>query len=148
MLITILNILYQDVKTIKLRHFRFGGRSVENLFTLAITSAFIVIFLTVVIFREINEEYAFVNKKVIEKTDSEIASSTEIIAEDNVNLININTATIEELITLSGIGEVTAQKIIDYRENNNGFLYIEELLEVNGIGQAKLDKIRDYITVG
>jgi len=147
-LITILNILYQDVKTIKLRHFRFGGRSVENLFTLAITSAFIVIFLTVVIFREINEEYAFVNKKVIEKTDSEIASSTEIIAEDNVNLININTATIEELITLSGIGEVTAQKIIDYRENNNGFLYIEELLEVNGIGQAKLDKIRDYITVG
>lgn len=65
---------------------------------------------------------------------------------DNL-LVNINTATINELMILEGIGEVTAQNIIDYRENNNGFLTIDELLKVDGIGEAKLEKIRNYITL-
>ena len=63
-------------------------------------------------------------------------------------IININTATIEELITLDGIGKVTAQKIIEYREKNNGFLTIDELTKVDGIGEGKLDKIRNRITTG
>ncbi|MBQ8410512.1 MAG: helix-hairpin-helix domain-containing protein, partial [Ruminiclostridium sp.] len=41
----------------------------------------------------------------------------------------------------------TAQKIIDYREENNGFLTIDELLKVDGIGEAKLEKIRSFITI-
>ena len=69
------------------------------------------------------------------------------IVPDNM-IININTATKDELMSLDGIGEVTAERIIKYRDNNNGFLTIEELTEVEGIGEAKLDKIRSRITVG
>ncbi len=63
-------------------------------------------------------------------------------------LININTATAEELTALDGIGEKTAENIIEYREKNNGFLDIEELMEVSGIGEAKFNKIKDNVTVG
>ena len=49
---------------------------------------------------------------------------------------------------LPGIGEKTAENIIEYREKNNGFLDIEELMEVSGIGEAKFNKIKDNVTVG
>lgn len=61
--------------------------------------------------------------------------------------ININTATAEELASISGIGEVTAQNIIEYREANNGFLDTEELMNVKGIGKKTYEKIKPYITV-
>jgi len=63
------------------------------------------------------------------------------------DLININTATQEELETLSGIGPVTAQKIIAYRQENGPFTTIEEIQKVSGIGPATFEKIRDFITV-
>lgn len=62
------------------------------------------------------------------------------------NLVNINTASKEELLKLPGIGEVTAEKIINYRENNN-FTKIEDLKNVNGIGIATYNKLKDLICV-
>lgn len=62
-------------------------------------------------------------------------------------LVNINTASVEELDTLQGIGPVTAQKIVDYRTANGGFSSIEEIKNVPGIGEAKFAAIRDAITV-
>lgn len=61
--------------------------------------------------------------------------------------ININTASLEELKTLSGIGDVTAAKIIEYREEYGCFLNIDELTEINGIGDIKFDKLRPYVRI-
>ena len=61
--------------------------------------------------------------------------------------ININTASIEDLTALPGIGEATAKKIVEYRDKNGKFKSIEELMEVNGIGEAKFEAIADLIEV-
>lgn len=61
--------------------------------------------------------------------------------------ININTATKEILIMLPGVGESTAEKIINYRETHNGFKKIEHIMKVKGIGKKKFEKLKEYITV-
>jgi competence protein ComEA len=63
-------------------------------------------------------------------------------------LININTATQSELESLPGIGPVTAERIIAYREDNGPFASIEDIDKVPGIGPAKFDQVKDLITVG
>jgi competence protein ComEA len=61
-------------------------------------------------------------------------------------LININTATATEFETLSGIGEVLAAAIVDYRTENGPFTSVDELEDVSGIGPATLEEIRDSVT--
>lgn len=63
------------------------------------------------------------------------------------DLVHINSATLEELESLKGIGAVKAQAILDYRRENGDFLSPEELLQVDGIGPATLEDILPYITV-
>lgn len=67
-------------------------------------------------------------------------------AEENIK-ININTATLLQLIQLPGIGEKTADAILAYRKENGGFQKVEELLEVDGIGEKKFRQIEEFITV-
>ena len=67
--------------------------------------------------------------------------------DNNSNLTNINTATIEELTTLTGIGDVKAEAIIKYRNEVGKFKTKEELLNVDGIGESLFEKIKDDITV-
>lgn len=61
--------------------------------------------------------------------------------------ININTATVEELLSLDSLGEKTAQAIIRYREENGAFQSIEEIQNVKGIGEKKFSLWKEYITV-
>ena len=74
-----------------------------------------------------------------------IVSTAVVHAEHNVN---INTATVKELKTVSGIGKVLADRIVEYRENERSFNTVEDLRNVKGIGKATLEKIRDHVTVG
>jgi competence protein ComEA len=61
--------------------------------------------------------------------------------------VNLNTATLEQLDTLSGVGPATAQKIIDYREEHGGFGSVDELGEVPGIGDVRLASLREQVRV-
>lgn len=67
--------------------------------------------------------------------------------DQNNNKISINTASLDELTSLPGIGEKTASLIIEYRENNNGFKYLEELMNIKGVGEKKFEKIKDRISL-
>lgn len=93
------------------------------------------------------------NKTKKTATNTETSNSIKKVTneekkENNTNsIVNINTATLEELMTLSGIGESKAQAIISYREENGGFKAIDELKNVSGIGASTLEKIKDNITI-
>ena len=69
----------------------------------------------------------------------------EVLVEKSVD---INQASLEELDRLPGIGPALGQRIIDYREQNNGFYDIEEIMEVSGIGEKTFQKLEPYIYVG
>lgn len=84
-------------------------------------------------------------KIIIPSSKNSQGMDKESISNGN-NLVNINTASKEELLKLPGIGEVTAEKIINYRDNNN-FTKIEDLKNVNGIGMATYNKLKDLICV-
>lgn len=94
------------------------------------------------------------NKIEFDITDSSATSQSETenrVAADDDNAatekININTASLDELVTLKGIGEAIGQRIIDYRIANGKFYTIEEIMEVNGIGIKVFEKLKDFITV-
>src|SRR6476620_7927202 len=62
-------------------------------------------------------------------------------------VVNINTATKEELTTIKGIGDKRAQEIIDYRKKNGDFKSVDELEKVPGIGPGTMKQIRSQVTV-
>jgi competence protein ComEA len=68
-------------------------------------------------------------------------------ASPGATLINVNTATPEELETLPGIGEVLAAAIVAYRDEHGPFTSVDQLLDVSGIGEVTLEEIRELVTV-
>lgn len=67
--------------------------------------------------------------------------------ESSSSLVNINTASVVELMSLDGIGESKAKAIIEYRDTNGDFKNILDIKNVSGIGESIYEKIKDYITV-
>lgn len=75
-------------------------------------------------------------------SDNTITQNTK-----NSSLVNINTATTKELLSITGIGESKASNVIKYREENGNFSSIEDIKNVSGIGDSLFEKIKKYITV-
>ncbi|MFI3325792.1 MAG: helix-hairpin-helix domain-containing protein [Clostridia bacterium] len=80
----------------------------------------------------INYIYVDVTEEIIVVDESDLS---------DIQLININTASLDELITIDGIGEALAMRIIEYRETNGDFEYIEQVQLVEGIGEIKFQAI-------
>ena len=92
------------------------------------------------------------NRTPVRVWQATIAPTSEVLEIDTTPtdpvIVNINTATSEQLQTLPGIGPVLAERIIAWREENGSFRAPEELTKVKGIGDANLLEILDLITVG
>lgn len=81
----------------------------------------------------------------------ETTAATDVPTEETQGItypININQATKEEFMTLPGIGEVLAQRILTYREENGPFTHVEEIMNVAGIGKKRMEDMLELITIG
>ena len=74
-----------------------------------------------------------------------LAGTSPAYAADGV--VNVNTATAEELVRLPGIGDAKARAILDYRKEKGAFKSVEQLREVKGIGDAALERLRPHLAV-
>jgi competence protein ComEA len=93
-----------------------------------------------------DEDYVYVDRKI---DPAAAAESTSVQASKGIDdgKIDINSATLEELDKIPGVGPVTAQKIIDYREKYGTFGSIEDLKKIGGIGDKTIDKFRDKVDI-
>lgn len=98
----------------------------------------------------VNTVVKFVDKEcVCPSVKNDGCLNTELDKNNNENFpdkININTATVEDLMSLSGVGESKAKAIIEYRNKNGNFKSIEDLLNVSGIGEKLYEEIKIYLT--
>lgn len=85
--------------------------------------------------------------EVVSGTGAPPAPSGDGAGDEEVAIVDINTASGTELETLPGVGPATAEAILTYRDAQGGFSSVEELLEVRGIGEAKLEAVRPLVTV-
>ncbi|HCP31875.1 TPA: hypothetical protein DIT45_01270 [Candidatus Acetothermia bacterium] len=83
----------------------------------------------------------------IDITGIRILLPTFIDAEEENDMVNLNTASAEELTSLRGIGEVLAARIVAYREEHGPFQTLDDLMQVSGIGSKVVEEIRDLVTL-
>ena len=110
---------------------------------IAITGAFFCLLLGVFFGRTSNKSYI-----KLENTPTIQSEPAESQEPATLGKINVNTATLEQLQLLPGIGEALAQRIINYRNEKGLFSTAQDLMNVSGIGEKKFGSIKDYVTVG
>ncbi|MDK2562822.1 helix-hairpin-helix domain-containing protein [Romboutsia sedimentorum] len=99
---------------------------------------------------KIEDEKHYIIPKIgedVENTPKDIDESKSVESKSEDSKININTANIQELDELPGVGEATANKIISYRDEKGKFNNIEEIKNVNGIGDKKYEDIKEMINI-
>lgn len=97
-----------------------------------------------------NQNHSKVTVSTISPATAPSSVPTEPVSTDPTTpaLVDLNTATTEQLTTLPGIGETLAQRIIRYRQDHGPFQNMGELTNVEGIGDKTLEQILDRITIG
>lgn len=103
------------------------------------TAVYLAVCAVIFISTNSNEQNAYVSSKPVTYAD-------DLLPEPEKK-ININTATHDELTEIAGIGDVTADRIIEYREKNGGFLSTDEIMKVSGIGKTLYSKIKYLIEI-
>ena len=79
---------------------------------------------------------------------TEGGSSGKAVREtENGSVVNINLASMNELQLLPGVGPSTAQKIVDYRQQNGKFQRIEDIMNISGIGEKTFENLKDFIEI-
>ena len=76
------------------------------------------------------------------------AAGVSSAAEEQQQKVNLNSANAQELTSLRGIGDKTAQAIVAYRESHGPFKSVDELVEVKGIGEKLVTSLREQVSVG
>ena len=121
---------------------------------IGITCAFLCLILGIFIGRNLSDTHLTIenagdtNISVTQSSQTDDADETESSeTEIKDGKININTATANQLELLPGIGEVIAQRIVDYRTESGPFQSVDDLLNVSGIGEKKLEQIKPYAKV-
>lgn len=89
-----------------------------------------------------------VKKHILIALSITLFSLIAVNAQASDEKININTATIEQLSEIRGIGPAIAQRIVEYRQENGSFSSADEIVNVRGVGPKTLENIRDSITAG
>ncbi len=119
---------------------------------IGLTGAFLFLLLGIFIGRNLTDTH--VSEDILDtpyissdKSTNNTDESETMQEEIKDGKININTATAKELALLPGIGEVLAQRIIDYRTESGPFESVDELTNVSGIGEKKLEQLKPYAKV-
>ena len=97
--------------------------------------------------KEVEKKVQTECSKGINDVENDACIEDDPSSEEESSILSINTATKEELMTLTGIGEKKAEDIIKYREENGEFTSVEDIKNVKGIGDSLFEKIKDYITL-
>ena len=98
-------------------------------------------------FKKTKEIEKQVEERCLQKDENSLVNGACISSTTSNGKININTASVDELKNLTGIGEKKAKDIISYREKNDNFNSIEDIMKVSGIGESAFAQIKEDITV-
>ena len=100
-------------------------------------------------FVERSEAFEQSYEKIVGSISDSLSSRSNILGSDSGDTltINMNTATLKEWVQLPGIGEVYAQRILEYRSIHGDFTRLEGLMEVKGIGQKRWEKLRIHLYI-
>ncbi len=117
----------------------------SEIILIALTLIFMALVFAQSYFTEDSDVPVFVETELQAPEELLLIGGDGDIAEENTGPININTADVETLDMLPGIGEGIAQRIIDYRNENGNFEKTEDIMNVSGIGEKTFEEIKDLI---